>query len=76
MIAKNGHDLTWFLVHFLAIQPYYLILDDKNTLKIHFQKFDICVENIKSWYQLQLQNHNVMWHHNSFYNYTIINMNL
>jgi hypothetical protein len=51
-------------------------LDDKNTLKIHFQKFDICVENIKSWYQLQLQNHNVMWHHNSFYNYTIINMNL
>jgi hypothetical protein len=48
----------------------------KNTLKYIFEKCDICVKIIKSWYWLQLQNHNAKWHHNVLYNYVVMNMNL
>jgi len=47
---------------------YYLILDEKKYIKIQFWKIDICVKTIKSWCQLQLQNHNATWHHNVLYN--------
>jgi len=48
----------------------------KNTSKIHFWNFDIFVKTIKLWYWLQSQNNNAMWHHNVFYDYEVINMNL
>jgi hypothetical protein len=47
-----------------------------NTLKIDYWKFDICVTIIKLCYWLQSQNDSAMWHHNVFYNYAIININL
>jgi hypothetical protein len=80
-------NLVWHAKsHHMTINCYYwpkvermsglLLLPNFGWLKIHFWKFDLCVKTIKSWYRLQPQNGNVMWHHNVFYCYTVIIMNL